>query len=675
LLYYHALLPLLHRFRVVRDIRIPLRDGSWLAADYAMPEAEGRFPAIVEYLPYRKDDLGLSSASAHRYFASRGYVSVRIDSRGTGNSPGHSLDEYTEQEQHDAYDACEWLAAQDWCSGAVGAFGTSYGGYTACQLAANRPPHLKAIAPMYGFDDRYTDDCHYAGGQLQTYDVGRYGTRMLATNALPPLPESVGDDWLEMWTERLEQSEPWLLKWLEHQTDGPYWRVGSVRDTVPEIECAVLLWGGWQDGYVNPILRMFPLLRGPKRAIIGPWMHARPDVGPPGPLVDWLAETTRWWDEWLKGEDTGVTRLPPIVFYMQGFDKPSTDRALSSGYWREETSLPSPTAGELTLYLREESRLVDDRDERTGEDRLDYRFIGGMAAGEFSAGGLPYFGLPLDQRLDAATSLAYTCAPLSEPLEILGRPVAVLQVESSARILNYCVRLCDVAPDGTTALVSKGNLNATRRASLTTPEPLQPGRAYRLDIALNATAWRFEPGHHVQLLISNVEFPRLWPTPELAQGYVHRGGDGSSFLTLPTIATGDPLTPARVFEEAPPSLAAPADEVIRDAYQDVVYHVLDDAVEARSGFVRSARLPDGSEFEDARRLSTVASNADPSRVRAVGETEIELRRGTWTVVVSARSEVVSNHESLRVTQLLRVWLDGSLRHERQWTRSLPRNLL
>ena len=238
---------------------------------------------------------------------------------------------------------------QDWCSGTVGAFGISYGGYTSCQLAANRPPHLKAIAPMHGFDDRYTDDCHYAGGQLQTYDVGRYGSRMLAMNALPPQPESAGSAWTDMWLDRLEHNESWLLHWLRHQSDGPYWRTGSVRDPVGDIDCAVLLWGGWQDGYVNAVFRMYPKLKGPKRAIIGPWMHVRPDSGPPGPLVDWLAETTRWWDQWLKDIDTGVTRLDPVVIYMQQYDKPASNRSSTSGYWREETSLPIASAGKTTF--------------------------------------------------------------------------------------------------------------------------------------------------------------------------------------------------------------------------------------------------------------------------------------------------------------------------------------
>ena len=640
-----------------------------------MPAADGRFPAVIEYLPYRKDDLGLSSADAHRYFAARGYASVRIDARGTGNSAGHSTDEYTEQEQQDAYDACEWLAAQEWCSGAVGAFGTSYGGYTACQLAANRPPHLKAIAPMYGFDDRYSDDCHYAGGQLQTYDIGRYGTRMLATNALPPLPGSVGPAWAEMWSERLERSESWLLQWLRHQTDGPYWRVGSIRDRVEEIECAVLLWGGWQDGYVNPIFRMFPRLGGPKRAIIGPWMHARPDTGPPGPLIDWLAETARWWDQWLKGMDTGVTSLAPVVVYMQQFDKPSTGRQLTSGYWREEASLPPDKAGELRLYLHADELLREDQVTETAADRLDYHFPGGWASGEFSAGGLPDFGLPLDQRLDDPTSLIYSGPPLSEPQEVLGRPVVVLYVESSAPALQYSVRLCDLAADGTVALVSRGNLNATRRTSLAAPEPMETGVVYRLEIQLNATAWRFEPGHRIRLMISNTEFPRLWPTPDLAVGFVHRGGDRASCVTVPTIEAGDPASEPVAFGEPTRPARPAARETLRDAYQDVTYHVLDDAVEARSGFVRTARLADGSEFADTRKLSTRASISDPAHVHAAGETEIELRRDGWTVLASARSDVISNRETFNVSQMLTILLNGELRHERRWTESIPRVLL
>jgi uncharacterized protein len=90
--------------------------------------------------------------------------------RGTGGSEGVNTDEYMPQEQEDGYDAVEWLAKQPWSTGNVGMFGSSYGGFTAVQVAMHRPPHLKAIAPMYATDDRYTDDCHYTpGGNMRMY--------------------------------------------------------------------------------------------------------------------------------------------------------------------------------------------------------------------------------------------------------------------------------------------------------------------------------------------------------------------------------------------------------------------------------------------------------------------------------------------------------------------------
>ena len=168
--------------------------------------------------------------------------------RGTGGSDCVNTDEYVPQEQEDGFDAVEWLAKQEYSNGCVGMFGSSYGGFTAVQVAMNRPPHLKAIAPMYATDDRYTDDCHYSpGGNMRMYyDVGTYGGNMVAMNALPPVPELAGANWAEQWKSRLERNEPYLLKWMRHQTDGPYWRPASLRPGYERIECPVfLIAGGW----------------------------------------------------------------------------------------------------------------------------------------------------------------------------------------------------------------------------------------------------------------------------------------------------------------------------------------------------------------------------------------------------------------------------------------------
>ena len=311
--------------KVIRAVRIPVRDGVRLAATLYMPEAEGRYPALIEYLPYRKDDMSWADAGPHHYFAAHGYVGVRLDVRGTGSSEGLTSDEYSTAEQLDAVDAIAWLAAQPWCTGAVGMFGISYGGFTSLQAATHAPPALKAIIPMHASDDRYTDDCHYGGGVLRDYDTGRYGNRMLGWNALPPDPEVVGADWERIWEARLHGNEPWLLQWLRHQVDGPYWRSGSVRPDYARIRCPVFVIGGFRDGYVNAPLRLLHQCRVPVKVLIGPWPHQRPHIARPGPRIDWLHEARRWWDHWLKGIDTGVTVEPPVTLYVQDYDSTAHD--------------------------------------------------------------------------------------------------------------------------------------------------------------------------------------------------------------------------------------------------------------------------------------------------------------------------------------------------------------
>ena len=191
--------------------------------------------------------------------AERGFIGVRLDVRGTGGSDGTNTDEYVRQEQEDGYDAVEWLAKQSYSNGNVGMFGTSYGGFTSLQVAMNRPPHLKAIAPMYATDYRYTDDCHYTrGGNMRMYyDVGTYGGSMVGMNALPPLPDLTGPDWADIWRERLNKNEPYLLKWLKNQLDNPYWHGASLRPDYGRIQCPVYVIAGWRDGYANAMMRVF----------------------------------------------------------------------------------------------------------------------------------------------------------------------------------------------------------------------------------------------------------------------------------------------------------------------------------------------------------------------------------------------------------------------------------
>ena len=327
---------------VRKNVRIPMRDGAHLGADLYHPaDMDGPLPVVMEYIPYRKDEV----PPGDRFYGAlplHGYIVARIDIRGTGASEGVVIDEYVEQEQLDGYDAIEWMAAQPWCTGDVNMMGISYGGFTSLQVATHRPPHLRSIIPMYFTDDRYTDDCHYRGGLMRKYyDASFYGNFMIAYNALPPYAEWE-PNWAEIWEEHLERNEPYILRWLEHQTDGPYWRHGSVGDIADRIECPVFMIGGWRDGYPNPPLRLYERLQCPKRVLIGPWNHNVPDVAVPGPRIDYLQEVARWLDHWCKGADNGVMDEAPVVVFMQTHERPDADRLEAAGEWRAERAWPLP---------------------------------------------------------------------------------------------------------------------------------------------------------------------------------------------------------------------------------------------------------------------------------------------------------------------------------------------
>src|SRR5579871_4333608 len=192
--------------RMHDDVRIPLSDGVHLAARIWRPvDSDSRpVPAILEYLPYRRRD-GTAGRDylTHPYFAGHGYAAVRVDMRGTGDSEGMLLGEYLKQEQDDALEIIDWLVRQPWCSGSVGMIGISWGGFNGLQVAARRPPALKAIVTVASTDDRYNEDVHFMDGCLLG-DKHSWGSTIFSINAAPPDPAVVGERWRDLWLQRLE---------------------------------------------------------------------------------------------------------------------------------------------------------------------------------------------------------------------------------------------------------------------------------------------------------------------------------------------------------------------------------------------------------------------------------------------------------------------------------------
>ncbi|MGH3015726.1 MAG: CocE/NonD family hydrolase, partial [Gaiellaceae bacterium] len=342
------------RVREIEHTWIKLADGTRLAARIWLPEdaEDDPVPAILEFLPYRKTDgTAIRDAARQPYLAGFGYAAVRVDVRGTGESDGTLTDEYTEQEQEDALEVLAWLRAQPWCDGTLGMWGISWGGFNSLQIAARRPPGLRAIVTLCSTDDRYADDVHYRGGCVLALDMLHWASSMLTWNARPPDPRLYGEGWREAWLERLETLTPWIEHWLGHQRRDGYWQHGSVCEDYAAIECPVFAVGGFADGYTNAVPRLLAGLSVPRKGLVGPWAHAFPDDALPGPSIGFLQECVRWFDHWLKGAGNGVMDEPMLRVWMQDSVAPRPQYELRPGRWVAEPAWPSPHVGSRVWEL------------------------------------------------------------------------------------------------------------------------------------------------------------------------------------------------------------------------------------------------------------------------------------------------------------------------------------
>ena len=448
--------------RVIEHTLIPLKDGMTLAARIWLPEdaEQNPVPAILEYLPYRKRDGTYErDALTHPYLAAHGYAGVRVDIRGCGESTGLLFDEYAKQEQDDGMEVIAWLAAQPWCNGAVGMMGISWGGFNGLQIAARRPPALKAVVTICSTDDRYADDVHYMGGTLLTAGLD-WAFFFFSSMCLPPDPLLVGDSWRPMWLDRLQNIPLFFDLWLQHQRRDAYWRYGSVCEDYEAIQCPVYAVGGWTDGYKNAIPRLLERLKVPRKGLIGPWAHAYPHFALPGPQIGFLQEMLRWWDYWLKGVDTGVMDEPMLRAWMTESVKPAPHHETLPGRWVAESSWPSPRIRPRRLFLTDAGLREASASLRTRE--LCSPQTVGKCAGEWVPFGRGH-DQASDQQEDDMRSLVFETLPLDTPIEILGAPVVTLDVASDRPIANLIVRLCDLHPTGESLRVSYGVLNLTHR--------------------------------------------------------------------------------------------------------------------------------------------------------------------------------------------------------------------
>jgi uncharacterized protein len=661
----------------IENVWITMSDGCRIAARIWLPagaELEP-VPAILEYIPYRKRDfMRARDEPIHRYFAQAGYAAVRVDLRGSGDSEGVLFDEYTQQELDDALEIIAWIAAQHWCSGAVGMMGISWGGFNALQVAALDPPALNAIITLCSTDDRYADDAHYMGGCLLNENL-QWGATLLTFCAYPPDPEIVGERWRAMWRERIDHLTPFPALWLQHQWRDDFWQHGSVCEDYGAIKCAVYAIGGWADGYSNAVPRLMRGLSCPRKGLIGPWAHRFPHNGVPGPAIGFLQEAVRWWDHWLKGVETGIMDEPLLRVWMQESVDPQPYHEERPGRWVAERSWP-PARVEKRRYYLNPGRL-----EPTAGRRVLLAFSSpqttGLRAGEWCAFGAEG-EMPLDQRSDDGRSLTFDTEPLPARTEILGAPVVELDLAVDEPSALLAVRLNDVQPDGTSTLVTYGLLNLTHRESHEQPEALEPGTFQRVRLALNDIAHAFPAGHRIRVALSTSYWPIAWPSPAAVIMTVRAGNSALYLPVRPPAPDDERLRPF----EPPVAAAGMRRRTLRElplkrtieidlATNETVYTFQSGEFGAALARIEAIGMDLGSTFLKRHRISEY----DPLSALTEVVHKTIMRRKNWSVRIESRIRLGATRDAFQFSAELETFEDEEPFGQRSWQLTIPRQLV
>ncbi|GAB3847143.1 CocE/NonD family hydrolase [Nesterenkonia populi] len=645
----------------VRDLWIPMPDGVQLHARAWMPfDIDHRpAPVLLEYLPYRLDDwTSVRDAERHPFYAAHGYVSVRVDIRGTGSSQGHFVDEYSEAELEDGEEVVRWLASQPWSTGRIGMFGISWGGFNSLQLAERGVEELRAIVTVCSTDDRYDNDVHYIGGAVLGIDMAAWAGTMHAFASRPPRPEVVGENWKQIWAQRLDRQEPLGPTWLGHQERDAYWKRGSVCENYAGIQAAVLAVGGWADPYHDTVFRLLENLQSPRKGILGPWSHQYPDRGlAPGPGIDFLGETLRWWDRWLKDEDTGVEQDPDLRVWINDSEPPATYYQNRRGRWTGLTQWTQ--APDLVAYPLQRLGTAD-----TGyRVRLRSPLATGQDAGRFFPFGNPT-DLPPDQRAEDGRSRCLDLPVDRAGLTVLGAPRVRLRLRSSGRRAHVIVRLCDVAPDGSSTLITRGVLNLTKRRGMDRAEDMTPGIWEDVTVPLVSAGYSVAAGHRLRVAISDQYWPWVWPHGEAALLEIDAD---ASVLQLPLHEDGEgaevqfaPARRARALPISTPEKAGRTGSSDRLIQYDVA--TCETLLSVDPDYGGSRIYPDGLIFTEDTRENYRIREGDPTSASAESVWELTLCNDSavghatrpWRAEIAARQLITADAEEFRIQNWLTV---------------------
>ena len=502
----------------IEHLWIPMPDGCRLSARIWLPDdwnkGQSPVPTILEYIPYRKRDMVRARDERnHPVFAANGYACVRVDMRGSGDSEGLMTDMYAAAELDDACSVIDWIAQQPWCDGAVGMMGTSWGGTSALQTASRKDSPLRAVIAVCATNNRYQDDIHHMGGCLLTDSV-EWGATLPAILAMPPGPVHEQDEWRAQWRRRLQDLSFPLEHWLQHETCDEYWQHGSLCEQSVPLQCPTLAIGGWSDRYSNTVMNLIEDNPQQCWGIVGSWGHHYPDVGLPGPALEFQRQALRWWDRWLKNLDNGADREPRLRIWCGEYQTPLDYVDTREGHWISETNWPSENIIHRGIPLV----LASNR------GRLKPVMIPNNLSVGLAAGDTGYFGReggrPVDQNIDDQLSLILESDVQQTPVQILGHMELRLRLKSSQTVSTVVARISDVSPAGDAHRVSYAIRNLTLDERGRYRDDTCKDQFCDVGIQFPNMAHTFKAGHRIRLALSTSYWPMIWPSPTAAEIYL-----------------------------------------------------------------------------------------------------------------------------------------------------------
>jgi putative CocE/NonD family hydrolase len=507
---------------ILRNVKVPMRDGVKLATTVFIPNGEGPFPVALVRTAYNR--VGFNGVD----FTNRGIAFVVQDCRGRYDSEG---DWYPfTAEERDGEDTLEWLGAQPWCNGRVAMFGDSYLAATSFYAALSGSKWLCAVNPRFMAGDCWKR-AYYCDGAFSLALTWSWlcfeCSARTSEAALMPLFDVRGIlnslPILSMDERSGAGAAPWYRDYVSHNRYDDLWAQMNVRDSFSRVRVPMFLIGGWYDYYAGETFANYqsllrhadPGVRDGHRVLVGPWTHG---IGGSSTLgeIDFgaaaLAEndaTMRWLECVLEGRSPAEYQAAPIRLFVMGINE-----------WRDEYEWPLARTCFVNYYLRADGGLSAAPPANEPPDSFDYdpanpvwTLGGNHSVGPYNPGLYefvkpgPYDQRPVESRDDV---LVYTSEVLEQDTEVTGPVVVQLYAASSARDTDFVVKLTDVYPDGRSMNITEGVIRARFRESIWgEPKLLEPGQCYEFAIDLQATSNVFLAGHRIRLDITSSNFPLL----------------------------------------------------------------------------------------------------------------------------------------------------------------------